>query len=162
MNSVSRFHTDVDFAILRKDQSAVLSQFIAAGWSTATAHQGNLTPCIANQTLALPIHCIWCTKESATPPFVELLLNESENGEFVYRRCSKVRLPLDQTFINSKLGIPILAPEIVLLYKSKDHLAPRNDHDFARAVGTLDQTPLNWLREALRITTPAHPWLDRL
>jgi hypothetical protein len=50
-----------------------------------------------------------------------------------------------------------LAPEIVLLFKSK---APRpvDEHDFRVAQPLLDSEARAWLSAVLERTAPGHPW----
>jgi hypothetical protein len=55
----------------------------------------------------------------------------------------------------------VLAPEVQLLYKSKD-LRPKDEQDFETMLRALDAGRRQWLRDALRVATPGHPWLRRL
>ena len=57
--------------------------------------------------------------------------------------------------------MPILAPEIVLLYKSKE---PRSsdDADLANAVPHLPADARAWLAAALGLSAPGHPWIPLL
>jgi hypothetical protein len=135
---------------------------LAHGWSLSTANAGELTPWKPNERIEFPIHCIWCRKESEIPAFIEVLLNESAGEDFVFRRSVDILLPLSRTFIKSKSGIPILAPEIVLLYKSKGDLTPKSAHDFDHAVDSLESMQRWWLRDALQVVSPMHPWIERL
>jgi hypothetical protein len=162
VNQASRRHADVDLAVLRADQSVVLSHLLARGWSISTAHAGQVSHWKGDEPIEFPIHCLWCRNEHAVPAFLEVLLNESAGEDFVFRRCFDIRLPLSRTFIRSKSGIPILAPEIVLLYKSKGELTPTNAQDFEHAVDSLASTQRRWLKDALLMTNPTHPWVERL
>jgi hypothetical protein len=58
-------------------------------------------------------------------------------------------------------GVPFLRPEIVLLFKAGE-LSPKNDADFAAVRPQLTQTAREWLREALEVIDPLHPWVPRL
>jgi len=58
-------------------------------------------------------------------------------------------------------GVPFLRPEIVLLYKASE-LSPKNEADFAAVRPQLTQTATQWLREALEVIDPRHPWVPRL
>ncbi len=51
--------------------------------------------------------------------------------------------------------------EVQLLYKAKAHPhRPRtNDEDLQRALPSLDDEARAWLRDALHVTYPSHPWL---
>jgi hypothetical protein len=162
VNQASRRHADVDFAVLRADQPVVLSHLLARGWSISTAHGGQVSPWKGDELIEFPMHCLWCRNENAVPTFIEVLLNESAGEDFVFRRCFDIRLPLSRTFLKSKSGIPILAPEIVLLYKSKGELTPTNAQDFENAVESLASMQRRWLKDALLLTNPTHPWVERL
>jgi hypothetical protein len=58
-------------------------------------------------------------------------------------------------------GVPFLRPEIVLLYKASEP-SPKNDADFAAVRSHLTQTASQWLREALEVIDPRHPWVPHL
>jgi hypothetical protein len=60
-----------------------------------------------------------------------------------------------------KDGVPFLRPEIVLLYKAGE-LSPKNEADFAAVRPQLTPTASQWLREALEVIDPRHPWLPQL
>ena len=55
-------------------------------------------------------------------------------------------------------GIPYLAPEIQLLFKS--HATRHQDQaDFESMAPRLDHAARAWLEDALAIDDPHHPWL---
>ena len=54
-------------------------------------------------------------------------------------------------------GIPILRPEIQLLYMASS-TEPKNQHDFDITVPRLDPNAAAWLDEALAICYPWHRW----
>jgi hypothetical protein len=64
-------------------------------------------------------------------------------------------------WLHSKSGLPILAPEIELLYKSKS-IRPKDRHDFEAIVPRLSAEARDWLREALSVVSPGHPWIEEL
>ena len=55
---------------------------------------------------------------------------------------------------------PVLAPEIVLLYKS--NCPDEYDIDFANTVEALPDEQRDWLRTALNRLYMEHNWIDRL
>jgi hypothetical protein len=63
--------------------------------------------------------------------------------------------------LRSALGVPFLAPEIALLYKSKGPRAG-DDADFASAHAALDRGQRQWLAQAIAAIAPGHPWLASL
>ena len=58
-------------------------------------------------------------------------------------------------------GLPVLAPEIALLFKAKPPDAT-DERDFAHALPLLDGRARRWLSAALDLVHPAHPWQGRL
>jgi hypothetical protein len=55
-------------------------------------------------------------------------------------------------------GLPYLAPEIQLLYKSKEP-RERDDRDFAQISPLLAADARRWLQHALELTAPDHKWI---
>jgi hypothetical protein len=59
-------------------------------------------------------------------------------------------------------GIPILAPEIVLLYKSKYAAGLKEQADFTNVLPALGSEQRRWLSKSIATTTPTHSWLSLL
>ena len=66
-----------------------------------------------------------------------------------------------QLALRSPDGIPIVAPEVQLLYKAK-HLGAKDEHDFGLVADRIRGTPRAWLREALELVHPGHRWIQAL
>jgi hypothetical protein len=92
---------------------------------------------------------------------VPFLLNEHEGQQWVYRRDSAVRKPLAEVGVIALDGVPILVPEVVLLYKANE-LTEKDEADFRSALPHLTPSRKAWLLGALDETTPNHPWTRRL
>lgn len=156
LGRVTRPHADVDVAVFRDDQEAL--RVALPAWELAVATSGGLRPWVPGEWLALPAHEVHARPPAGVPgPALEFLLNERDGADWVYRRDPAVRLPLARAVRESALGVRMLAPEIVLLYKSK---APRpaDEHDFRVAQPLLDVEARAWLRAALLRAAPGHPW----
>lgn len=162
LNRETREHKDVDIAILRRDQGAIRPYLSERGWSLEKAHDGKLAPWAADERLELPIHVVWCRNANHDPGFLELVLNEATATDFLFRRDQSLTLPLDRAFTTSARGLPILAPEIALLYKAGMHEEPGNAADFRSALPALDAVSRAWLREGIARLHPGHPWLQAL
>ena len=61
----------------------------------------------------------------------------------------------------SGAGIPVVRPEIQLLYMAKA-MEPKNVGDFETAGQRLDHDAASWLADALATTLPDHPWIAAL
>jgi hypothetical protein len=157
----TRQHKDIDVAIARRDQLQAQAYLVGRGWQLQVAHQGVLADWPDGEYLEVPRHGIWCRHPSAELDFLELLLNEIDGEAFRFRRDPTISLPLAQAFIPAPRGLPILAPEIALLYKSSS-LDDNNWSDFRAALPALDADRSGWLRAALASQDSAHPWLAEL
>ena len=157
----TRAHKDVDIAIARRDQLLMQMYLTGRGWRLQIAHQGTLTDWQTGEYVELPRHGIWCQHPTAEPDFLELLLNEIDDGMFRFRRDPTVTRSLDEAFIRAPGGLPILAPEIALLYKSSS-LEPDNWADLRAVLPSLRSSRRTWLGAALAQQNPRHPWLAEL
>lgn len=125
----TRRHDDLDVALLRHDQLALYHHLHT--WDLHYATPEHTLEQWNGQRLDQPIHGIWARRSDkpAAAWTCEFLLNEAQNGEWVFRRNESVRRPLEEVG-DERDGLPFLRPEIVLLYKSSEP-SPKNDADFA-------------------------------
>ena len=161
LGRVTRSHADVDIALFRDAQDALREALPA--WEFRAASGGVLVPWERGERLELPVHEVHARpRVGARGPALEFLLNEREGADWVYRRDPVVRLPLTRAIQEAPgSGVRVLAPEVVLLYKSK---APRatDEDDFRVARPLLDAQGRAWLRAALLLASPDHPWVTAL
>lgn len=162
LNYLTRTHKDVDFVILRRDQLVIQEYLMSRGWTLEKAIRGQLIPWHPGEWIDLPVHIIWCKNPEASPDFIELLFNEVDEVNFFFRREPSITLPLEKMIISSPSGFPILAPEIVLLYKSSKTEDPSVATDFRNVLPKLSSQAREWLAAALRKSNPAHVWLENL
>ena len=163
---LTRLHKDVDVAIFREHQLEL--QRTLAGWQMYVADSGKLVPWQPGEYVELPLHTVWAYRPGNTgagsvevQPDLEFLFNERDEGNWIYRRNPLVTRPLDLACLRTIDGLPYLAPEIVLLYKSKGTRdGDRADYD--AVLGTLNEEQRAWLKGALEVETPGHEWLNRL
>lgn len=156
---VTRPHADVDVLLPREDQAAL--RMALPEWEFRSVVDGALSLWLRGARLDTPVHEV-----HATPPVrilrevrgIEFLLNERDGMDWVYRRDSAVRRPLSRIFREGWAGVRTLAPEVVLLYKSK---APReaDEHDFQTALPLLGDESRRWLAAALCRADARHSWL---
>lgn len=107
------------------------------------------------------VFSLWCRPAQAKAWTLELMLDEAEGEDWIYRRHRPIRRPLKTAIRRSNQGIPYLSPEIQLLYKS--HRMRVEDHaDFRHVIRKVEAPGRDWLRGSLQATQPAHPWLPLL
>jgi hypothetical protein len=153
----TRRHDDLDVAVLRHDQVALYEQL--GDWELRYATVDHRLNEWDGRWLDPPIHGIWARRAPGreSPWTCEFLLNEAQNGQWLFRRNPAVTRALAE--IGAEVdGVPFLRPEIVLLYKAGEP-SPKNDTDFAAAHKLLSENARNWLRRSLELCDPSHPWL---
>ena len=160
LGRVTRPHKDIDIAVARRDQSEIQSYLLRRGWQLEKAVDGTLSPWAEGERLTLPLHVIWCRNEAHDPVFFELLLNEIDDELFSFRRDPTVTLPRARMSFRSPSGLPGLAPEIVLLYKSNS--PEEYAADFRNTTPALSEEARVWLKGALDRVSQGHPWADEL
>jgi hypothetical protein len=155
-----REHGDIDVMVLRRDQLHV--QRALRGWEWWAADPpGTLRPWLAREHLQAGIHDIWCRSGPGEPWRIQVMIDESSDGDWVSRRDPGIRRPLTGVGKVSGDGIPYLAPEIQLLYKAKS-ARPKDETDFTAVLPFLTEAQRRWLIDALTSAYGEHPWRDRL
>ncbi|MGH9948577.1 MAG: nucleotidyltransferase domain-containing protein [Pyrinomonadaceae bacterium] len=155
----TRVHEDVEIALFRKDQITFHDYF--EGWLLQKLVNGEALVWNRSEWLTLPIHEVQCYKETAQPQQIEILLNESNETDWLYRRNPKVRRSLVKVQLESSAGVKFLCPEIVLLYKSK-HPRAKDERDLQTVVKYLDAEQKKWLKDAIGVCDEKHRWLKHL
>jgi hypothetical protein len=159
LGRVTRAHDDIEVGVFRADQLAL--QRHLEGWELRKATGGELHLWRRGEFLEPPVHEIHCFNTSAELPGLEVLLNEWDGREWVYRRDGRVRRSLDRCVLDAGAGLKYLCPEAVLLYKSKNP-REKDERDFAAVAGRLDAERRGWLKGALATCAPHHRWLKSL
>lgn len=152
----TREHSDVEVAIFRKDQGSIKTYL--RNWRLQKVVKGEFHHW-KDEYLELPIHEIHGVSETGTR--IEILLNESNENEWIFRREPSISRHLNDIKRVSELGIPYLSPEIVLLFKAKNP-KPKDEEDFIRAKKLLNEESRNWLKKGLEVHTPGHHWIEEL
>ncbi len=161
LGAVTRPHDDIDIAMLRVDQRSLRAYLSGWQWTKVLpAPTGGLRrPWSGDEWLDPPLHELHASQKGRE---LEFLLNESDGQNWLFRRNPRVTLPLSRLGLSPGSGHPpILAPEVVLLYKAKDP-QQRDEHDFRAALPALDPQRRAWLHDAIQTCHPGHHWLRQL
>ena len=154
----TREHHDIEVIVPRHDQQAV-HQALHVGWelycldppgSGWRPWRGQL---IEPRAFQLQVR-------SAGEAF-DIFTETIDNKMWHFRRDERIVRSAADLVLVSASGIPIVRPEVQLLYMAKSDEA-KNQHDFAVARPTLDSAAVSWLAHALATTIPTHPWLADL
>ena len=159
LRRVTRPHGDLELAIFRPDQ-LVLRHHLR-GWRFEKVIEGGRVEWPDGERLELPVHEVHARRTDGSPAALEFLLNERDGDHWVYRRNAAIRLAIERAILRPGAGLPVLAPEIVLLFKSK---APRqkDEADWASTLSALDAQQRQWLLRAIRATETEHPWIGAM
>jgi hypothetical protein len=162
-------HQDVDVVINRADQLLLREHMGARGWRFLTPLHGKLEAWPPHMRLEMPRHQAHAHRDGHFIDFLltDLLLTDLGSQVWFYRRTPLIIRHAQQAFRQSPQGIPYLAPELVLLYKSKNTSTgqrPRlNDQrDYEAVAPHLSPEARAWLRWALLAGDTGHPWIEEL
>jgi hypothetical protein len=158
--NVPRPHDDVDPSIPRSDVAA-LRHHLSGRLDVWQADDGSLRPMIT-QTDQLTDTCenLWLRPSGADPWEYDVILMGTTSTTWTYKRDDRIRLPLED-ILWTREGISYLCPEVQLLHKAPG-LRLKDQADFDACVRLLEPEPRAWLRRALSIAHPGHPWLPDL
>jgi hypothetical protein len=159
LGRLTRQHADTDLALFREDQENLRQHL--AGWDLRKVAGGALVSWPAGEWLSTPVHEIHVRSPDDSGLTLEFLLNEREGEQWVFRRDPAIRCPVRRVILRSAVGVPVLCPAVVLLYKAKQ---PReaDELDFRAVRDHLAPDRSEWLRAALEHAHPGHPWLAEL
>ena len=107
-------------------------------------------------------HQTWVREPESGRWRLDVFREPSDGDVWIYRRDSRVRLPYRDVIERTDSGIPFARPELVLLFKAKRVVRPKDTADFEAVLPRLGSDRRQWLADALRLVHPGHPWSERL
>lgn len=161
LGQVDRVHHDVDVVVPRSAQMKLQHHLIGRGWGLVTPFENRLELWLPDMPLEPPRHQVHAHRGD---DFIDFLLTEIDEV-WVYRREPLVIRSPERMGLSTPAGIPYLAPELALLFKSKNTSnkeRPQDQQDFERVLPHLEPERRAWLRWALVATSPDHPWITHL
>lgn len=81
---------------------------------------------------------------------LDILMNEFDGPVWCYRRDARIQLPAGQAILPSATGLPVLAPELILLYKTSA-IRDKDRLDYLAVAPRLSQATSQWLDAACRL-----------
>jgi hypothetical protein len=175
LGAPSREHEDVEICLLREHQALLHAHLAEHGrrWRFLTPVNDRWAEIPGGERLDPPGFMLQVQPTPETrptvaglPPEFEFLLNDASDGEWVFQRDPSIRLPLDRVHVPSPLGVPVVAPELLLLHKAwnrrRSEASNKDEHDFQRARPRMSPEQRGWLRAQLARLKPDDPWLPHL
>ncbi|HEX5944031.1 MAG TPA: GrpB family protein [Anaerolineales bacterium] len=161
LGRVTRLHHDVDVVIPYLTQLELQKHLTERGWKLLAPYNGRLELWPPHMQLQLPRHQVHAYRDS---DFIDFLLADMDSV-WRYRREPLVLRSIERMSLKSSNGIPYLAPELALLFKSKNtsnQERPQDQLDFEKVLSYLEPERRAWLHWALVATSPDHPWIQQL
>lgn len=148
-----RDHDDIDVGVLRTELAAVYA--LLWRWDVHVAAAGHLTPW-RGEALTTDRHenNLWCRLTATGPWVLDVTIGEGARHTWIYRRDPTIQLDWDRAVLHTVDGLPYLAPELQLLYKSKEP-RPKDDVDASHVIPALDVRRREWL---VHLLAADHPW----
>jgi GrpB-like predicted nucleotidyltransferase (UPF0157 family) len=159
---VTRVHQDMDVAVSRADQLVLQQHMTARGWRFVTPFEERLQAWPLHMRLELPRHQIHAHRRGL---FIDFLLTDMADGVWRYRRDLTIIREISRAKLYSDEGLPFLAPELALLFKSRNTSGKersKDQVDFEEVVSSLEPERRAWLRWALIALDPSHSWIEQL
>ena len=107
-------------------------------------------------------HQTWVREPESGRWLLDVFREPCDGDVWIYRRDERIRLPYSDVIERTDGGIPFARPELVLLFKAKRAVRPKDEADFEAVLPRLGQDRRRWLADALRLVRPGHPWSERL
>jgi Aminoglycoside-2''-adenylyltransferase len=164
LGRVTREHRDIDALVMRRDHLLLHKALKGFSLKKIIPHpdgmpnRGTIVDWPPGDRLELPVHQINAYRADESAPAFQVMLAESGDSDWIFRRNPEVSMPLSRMGFHPLWGLPYLAPEIVLLFKAK-HLEARDRLDFDHALPALSTEARRWLRDAIEKSHPGHEWL---
>lgn len=182
----TRKHIDIDICVFWEDRDTVIKFIKGLNWTVYEACGGGVVHLVSELGRQKYLkNNIFCVKdgnklfhvapisddmykcnidntEQVELDYIEFLFDKRDRGYFLYSRNENVTREMDKAILFDG-GVPYLAPEISLLYKSKEYQREDYEHDFTVATNKMSNDSKNWLVNSLDICYPeGHAWSSRL
>jgi len=156
-----RPHEDLEIAVPNSHFDDLIVALDGLEIFVITAPQ-EATPLAAARDRLADTHQTW-VREPATGVWRFDVFREPSDGDtWICRRDPVIRLPYAQLIERTAEGIPYGRPEVILLFKAKHSHEEKNRRDLRMTLPALEPERRTWLRRALEIVHPDHPWLVEL
>lgn len=185
LNRAIRKHGDIDVSAYWQDRDKIILFMQSLGWDVYEMCGGGIVHQITNvKNQIMAKRNIFCFKDGCSLiklspqgetdmyyldfdhsgqtklDFIEFLFNNCSADSFLYARNENIALSILKAIL-AQNGIPYLAPELILLYKSTDTEREGYQLDFDSANAEMNAEQKDWLQAALKELNPTgHKWLE--
>lgn len=174
LGRISRDHGDVDLSVFDADHRQLLDHL--EGWQLIAHNSvvddasiglwdGRRLPVPSHIHARSPVDAGPLPEDGVCEPskgwWLDIQIDESDGDVWVVKREPRITLRLRDAIRQSPWGVPATTPEALLFFKAA--LPRRRDwRDFVALLPQLDAQQIAWLRDAIALAYPEHPWIDAL
>jgi hypothetical protein len=164
IGSPTRRHVDLDVVVLRRDQLDVQAA-LGGTWHLYATQQpspSRLAPWQEGRFLEPGVNSVWAAHGDGSAWAFEIAFMETRDDDWVFRRDPRIGGPVAGLGVVAATGIPVIRPEVQLLYKAR-HRRAKDDADLRATLPLLEAKALCWLKQSVRLHLgEAHPWYARI
>ncbi|MCT1902371.1 short-chain dehydrogenase [Oceanobacillus sojae] len=156
----TRKHDDMDI-LIRKIDLPLLKKHLGESYELFLANNGSLSKLTDSENLNIQSGSIWVKMKHEITWLFEIMLIDTENNEWIYKRENQIRKPLNEIGAITEDDTPYIKPEIQLLYKGGSSvIRQKDDDDLERMLPILKRNEMEWLYHTLsQQFNGEHPWL---
>ncbi len=142
-----RSHEDTDIGVSRSEASLIHTwlteweMWVAASGVLSLWNGETLDPDVGQSN-------VWMRRSSESPWVIDLTVGDGNSNYWIYRRDRNIRRNWDEAILLTRHDVPYLAPELQLLFKSKNMRA-KDDHDARMVIPLLSAGPTQFLTDHL-------------
>ena len=157
---IARPHGDLDPSVPRSDVPALV-RHVSGRLDVWQATEGALRPMVS-PTGTVPATCgnLWLRPDGATPWEYDVILMDVTQATWTYKRDARISRAVED-ILWVRDGISYLQPEVQLLHKALG-LREKDQADFDACLPLLEPEGRTWLKTALGLAHPGHPWIGSL
>jgi hypothetical protein len=101
----TRKHADID-VIITREEHLIVNKYLSTDWVLYKAEQGKLNLWEDEEYLNTT-NDIWVSKSNQAPCAFQLMLIDTEDGSWIYKKNKSVNRPIDDIFLKTDDGIHI-------------------------------------------------------
>jgi hypothetical protein len=155
-----REHEDLEIAVPSSRLDEIVAVFPELDFFVITGPR-EATPLSEARDQLEETHQTWVREPETGLWRFDVFREPSDGNMWLCRRDETIRLPYDRVIERTEDGIPYGRPEIVLLFKAREH-RDRDQRDFEAVVPRLEPESRKWLADALERVHPGHIWINAL
>jgi aminoglycoside-2''-adenylyltransferase len=156
-----REHEDLEIAVPSSRFDEVVDALHAFEFFVITGPREAM-PLEAARDRLKQTHQTWVREPAEGSWRLDVFREPSDGDTWICRRSPSITMPYARLVERTGAGVPYGRPEVILLYKAKHSLQPKNQKDFEATLPRLGRERRRWLRDALVLVHPEHPWVSSL